>query len=186
MHYIIGYEPISGNVVGSQNILNEHEIELAVSDADWEAWLEVKEHDTTDLHLKQVMNGELVLRVADIEEVREDALAQLSEFVEKARRKYVTKGATQDAIYMRKEAEARRYLALKREPNDLSDFPLIAEEIGLLASTAKEVAELWLAKATESTAALAQIEKLRLSTKREIEAAENIDAIQKAMADLCV
>jgi len=70
-----------------------------------------------------------------------EVVARVNEAVTTARRLYLPELPGQEMIYMAKETEALRYLSLP-EP-DLSEYPLLAAEVGLTAPSAHELAQIW-------------------------------------------
>jgi hypothetical protein len=63
------------------------------------------------------------------------------------RRQFYTSIAGQDALYLEKRAEALAYVRQTDqagEPGTLDDFPLLANEIGVTAPTAWQLAQIWL------------------------------------------
>ena len=91
------------------------------------------------------------------------AIAEINAAADSARRRFITAIAGQEMIYLRKEDEARRYLALDPEPTDLAGFPMIEAEVGITAPTAYQIAQIWLFMSNQWILAAAQIEAARLS-----------------------
>lgn len=105
----------------------------------------------------------------DLAEARAAAIARINSAADSLRRLHVTAITGQDMIYLRKEAEARAWLA---DPApDLAAYPLIAAEVGVTAPTAHELAQLWLNMAALWVAIAAPLETARLS---------GIDAVERA------
>lgn len=98
-----------------------------------------------------------------LEEQRATALLAIRDAIGAVRRLFITDLPGQEMVYMAKEIEARAYAALPSPPPDLTDFPLLAAEVGITAPTASELAALWLGMAAAWRAVAAQIEPLRLT-----------------------
>lgn len=179
MHFIVGYDPNTGDIVGLQGgTIAEEVLEAAGS---YPAFLAISSDDTPSIMGMMVRDGCIVRREPSLEEVRSDALRTLVEEVEMLRRQHVTRALIQDGIYLRKAEEGRRFLSLNATPNDLSAFPMIHAEVGVTTGSATELAELWVRKAVETDAALAQIERQRLITKWRIEQADDKEGIESAL-----
>lgn len=87
----------------------------------------------------------------------------------------------QDMLYLRKEMEADSYLALSEEPADLTDFPLMAAEVGVTAPSALELAGLWSDMSVAWRAAAGPLENARMTAKNAIDEAETAQAITAAL-----
>lgn len=105
---------------------------------------------------------------------------------EAARQKYVTPGAGQAAVYLRKEAEARRFLALDPEVQAAQQsgpsWPYLSAELHVSAETLSGVAAVIVALADGWDQAAAAIEALRLPAKAAI-AAASVEAEAQAAAE---
>lgn len=108
---------------------------------------------------------------------------------EAARQKYVTPGAGQAAVYLRKEAEARRFLALDAEVQQAQEpgpsWPYLSAELHVTADTLEGVAFTIVALAGAWDQAAAAIEALRLSAKAAISAASD-EAEARAAAQVAL
>lgn len=113
---------------------------------------------------------------------RAAATARINARIGEVRRAYITAIPGQEMLYQAKEAEARAYLAHDPAPPDLSDYPLLAAEVGITAETAIDLANLWLAMAAQWRAVAAQLETLRLGTIKTIGDATTLAAIASAEA----
>lgn len=96
------------------------------------------------------------------------------------RLKYITPGAGQAMTYSQKADEARR--CIDAIDPDAADYPLLAAEIGITASTLVGVAQVIAAANAEWVQIGAAIEAARLSTKMAIAAAETEEAARAAAA----
>lgn len=108
-------------------------------------------------------------------------VGRINGMADHVRRRFVTAIIGQEMIYIEKEAEARRYLALDPEPVDLSEFPFIAAEVGVTAATAQQVAQLYLNLGAQWRIVGSQLENVRLSGVTAVEAATSIAAIDAAV-----
>ncbi|WP_313348173.1 hypothetical protein [Paracoccus sp. (in: a-proteobacteria)] len=112
---------------------------------------------------------------------REAAIAQVNAVAGKVRRLYVTDIPGQEALYLLKENEARSWLSAN-DPS-LSDYPLIAAEVGITAATADQVAQIYLNLATIYLHAAAALEQIRLGAIAEIERAQIVEDTEVAVAN---
>jgi hypothetical protein len=87
----------------------------------------------------------------------------------------------QEMLYLKKEEEARRYL-LDLYP-DLNNYPLISGEIGITGATASDVANTWMYMSNQWSIIAATLEKVRLGTVAQLEAATSVTAINTALAN---
>lgn len=118
--------------------------------------------------------GELSRARAASKEVLNAALNQ-------ARAKLVTDLIGQEMIYLAKEKEATKYLALSSEPETLVDFPFIAAEVGVTGSTALEVAMIYGGLADIWVAYGAALEGLRKRFDNSVEVATSHAEIQTCL-----
>jgi hypothetical protein len=88
---------------------------------------------------------------------------------EACRLRYLTRGAGQAMVYQQKAAEADALLAAGGEA-DPADYPILAASVGVEADTLQAVAELVIATRSQWTQIAAQIEAVRLSAKRDLDA----------------
>ncbi len=96
------------------------------------------------------------------------------------RRRYVTMIAGQEMLYLRKEAEARAYLA---DPNP-ADYPLIMAEVGITAPEAWHVAQVYLGLSAVWISLAAPLETARLGAIAQIEVAEDAETILLSINDV--
>lgn len=118
---------------------------------------------------------------AELEEARRAGIRAVNAATDAVRRRYVTAITGQDMLYLRKEAEARDYIAAV-DP-DLVDYPLIAAEVGITAPTAWQVAQVYLGLSAVWISLAAPLETARLGGIALIEAAADVAAIESAVAD---
>ena len=104
------------------------------------------------------------------------AAADIDTQAEQQRQRYLTPGAGQALVYERKRAEAER-MAGDAEPQP-TDYPLLAAEVGITASTLAGVGAAVRAMASDWIAAAAAIEAVRLRAKLQIAAASTPSAIR--------
>lgn len=108
-------------------------------------------------------------------------VAQVNARVDAVRRRSRTVIAGQDALYERKAAEARAYVAATSqgsEPVSLEDYPLIAAEVGITAPEAWQVAQIWLHRSAAVAALDAATEAPRQAALAAIAEATSIAEIE--------
>ncbi|MDB6454846.1 hypothetical protein [Falsirhodobacter sp. 20TX0035] len=142
--------------------------------------IEVETDNTPDPQLWKVEGGQLMHRGAEVlPRLRAEAVAAVNERAGLRRSSILTLVAGQDVVYREKEAEAAAWVAAS--PPDLSDFPLIAAEIGITGEDGHQVAQVILNRARLDREALAVIETVRLTAIAAIGAAEDEAAIAAAV-----
>lgn len=112
-------------------------------------------------------------RHARLEAQRLQYVAQLNAGIARIRQRYITALPGQDMIYQAKEEEARGYLQLEQEPEALDDFPFIAAEVGTLAETPYQVAQIWLNMAAHWRQVAAELESLRMGVGQSLSLAQS-------------
>lgn len=117
----------------------------------------------------------LCIEGASLKYFQDRALASIDDQAVSERSQYVTNIDGQQAIYAKKEAEARSILA-----GESGSFPYITAEAGQDAAAQVALAQTIVAKADECDAALAQIEAVRLSAKTNVMAATTIPEVLAA------
>lgn len=130
----------------------------------------------------RVVDGALV--EDNIEPRRNDARLSVEEVLGRARRSFITDLPGQGMIYLDKEQEAKRYLALDPEPSDLTDFPWIYSEIGITGQTAYQVAYVFSYKASLWRHVGPILEALRLEVGGRIDAAQGQADLDAALTYL--
>lgn len=123
-------------------------------------------------------------RAADLATAKAGAIARVNGWTATARAQYITAIPGQDMVYLAKEAEALRWLAIDPAPVDLTGFPLIAAELGITAETPDQLAQLWVHLGELWRGLAAQIEMARLGTTKAINEAGDDDGIAAALAGL--
>ena len=111
---------------------------------------------------------------------RLQAIGKINTLIGVKRTEYATDIPFQDEIYAEKKIEAVSYLSQTPEPTSLTNYPWIADAVGIDGSTPLEVAQLWaglqsewilLARATEKLRRQAIVSVEESSTSNEIKAA---------------
>lgn len=143
------------------------------------AHIEVPDDFDPDLTGVQVIDG-VPVRV-DLAGKRVSAIGTVNTRIGSIRAGFVTIAPAQEMIYQGKEAEAIRYLALDPEPDDLSDFPFISAEAGVLAPTAHQVAMIWINMSHIWRQVAATLEAIRIGTANRIESAASCEDIADAL-----
>jgi hypothetical protein len=138
--------------------------------------------DDPDLPLEdiRVVAGEVVL--VSLEGQRASAIAAVNAAAAVVRGRLVTDLPGQEMLYLRKEAEARAWLADPDPEPDLALYPFLAAEVGATAPSADQVAQVYLNMAALWTAIGAALEALRLGAIAEIETTEEPGTIVEAVA----
>ncbi|NTT87832.1 hypothetical protein [Tabrizicola fusiformis] len=143
-------------------------------------WIEVPTAELGDLTQWRVQGGELVW--VSITPVRLAAIEAVNRCIGEIRARYITAIPGQEMIYLKKEEEARRYIAQEPEPSSLSDYPMIAAEIGITAPTAWQIAQIWMQMSALLSSTAAGLEGLRLGTIAALDAATTPDSISAILA----
>ncbi len=133
---------------------------------------------TLSVDLSQLITAESKASKA-LEEAKAKALALVTGKISAARAVLMTDLIGQDMIYMAKEQEAKEWQALAHP--DLADFPLLSAEVGITASTADELAALWLTMANQWRQTAASLEAIRLKAKTDINDAASPEAVQSVI-----
>ena len=120
--------------------------------------------------------------VVSLNELKIELRRHVDEAAEHERLKYITAGAGQAMTYAQKAEEARR--CLDAAGPDPEDYPLLAAEIGITASTLVGVAQVVATANAQWLQIGAAIEAARLSTKKAISEAETIEQAQTAASSI--
>nr|RDS95568.1 hypothetical protein DWF04_06045 [Cereibacter sphaeroides f. sp. denitrificans] len=120
---------------------------------------------------------------AELEQARRAGIECINRAADAVRRRYVTAITGQDMLYLRKEAEARNYIAAV-DP-DLDDYPLIAAEVGITAPTAWQVAQVYLGLSAIWISLAAPLETARLGAIATIETAPDLATIEATVSAAC-
>lgn len=126
----------------------------------------------------------------DVEMFRAYAISQVNYLSGRARLSLITSLPGQDMLYIEKQNEAIRLLALETIPEDTSVVaPFLTAEIGLTAPTAFEVAQIYLNMAETFRVVGPQLEQVRIGSLIAIETASTteemmttLDAFRAALA----
>lgn len=194
------YEASSGRIVAALTVLSDEERDANM--ADGQGWIEgyfdpatfyvadgqatayppqPEEWMTFDYALGEWIDDR---GAEDLEALRAVVLDQLNRYVANQRRQFITDLPGQEMIYLRKEDEGRRYLASEVEPVDLSDFPLIAAEVGITAPTAYQLATIWVQLTSMWIGAAAQIEQFRMTVDARIRASVSFVELETIRGEL--
>lgn len=103
---------------------------------------------------------------SDLLAAKDRAMGAVNRSIAQIRTRYVTNMPAQDMIYLRKEQEARSWVS-SASP-DLSDYPMIASEIGITGADADQVAQVWLNMSSIWVTVAASLEQIRLGTSEDI------------------
>lgn len=165
------YDETTGELLYTLNFQRESEYPAATN------WIDVEDPPR---HFEGYRVVEGVLSMIDISPERKAAISEINMSMSTIREQYVTNITGQEMLYQVKEEEARAYLVSDPEPTDLTDYPLIAAEVGITAPTAYEVAQVYLNMAIQWKTLAAQLETLRLGTIKSIEEALDTASISVA------
>jgi hypothetical protein len=116
-------------------------------------------NDLGDIACWRVIDG--ALTKVTIAPIRTTYLAKIAQTISTVRAKYITVIAGQDMIYLRKEQEAISYLNATNPV--LSQYPMIAAEVGITAPTPYEVAQIWLYMSNAWQYVAAGLEAVRMT-----------------------
>ena len=114
-----------------------------------------------------------------IEELKTQAKYTIDRVAERSRLRYITPGSGQSQVYKEKGEEATDFIAAGY-PNDLSSYPFIQAEVNATGKTRQQVADDIIAAKSVTVAVLAAIEQSRLSGKKNVDDAVDIDDINSA------
>lgn len=109
------------------------------------------------------------------------AIADINKAVGEIRLRFITDLPGQQIIYARKESEARTYLALDKQPENLSGFPLLAAEVGLTAPDAYQLAQLWLNMSDQWAYVASVLENARLATGIAVSICQSVEQIEATL-----
>ena len=143
-------------------------------------WVEIPEQELGDLFGWRVIEGELVL--VDITQNKLQAKDLVNKRIGETRIKYITNIPGQDPIYLKKEQEARDYIA-DPDPN-MANYPFLSAEVGITAPEAYQLAQVWLYMANAWNPLAAMLEGLRMSTLNSVDAATTITEIDAAIGTM--
>ena len=169
----IYYKPESGAIL--HTLTAEHYPDLPGN------WIEVPDQPLGDLGDWRVEGGQLMR--CGLGGAKAKAVTSINMAADTIRRRYVTQITGQDMLYMTKRDEAAAYLA---DPDpDLTNYPLLAAEVGITAPTAYHVAQVYLGLSAIWIALVAPLETARLGAIKQIEMAEDAETIEAAVTTAC-
>lgn len=115
--------------------------------------------------------------------IRASAVAEINSLVASVRSRIITELPGQQMVYLRKETEARAWVA---DPTpDLANYPLLAAEVGITAPDADQLAQIWLNQAWLWAEVLAPaLERLRMTANGAVQAARNASEIWAAVGQV--
>jgi len=119
------------------------------------------------------------IKPVDMEAARRDAKWHIDWKAAKQRSLTVSHGYGQEMVYMAKEIEARAML--KDASPKVTQYRLLAAEVGITAPTLRAVGSLIRGKADQQKSLYAGIETERLRTKQAIDQASNALDVDKAL-----
>lgn len=118
-------------------------------------------------------------RHAKLTKKKSEAVDKVNQLASIARKNYVTDIPGQEMLYMAKEFEAIKYIA--SGTTDLSEYPLIAAEVGITAPSAYELAQLWVNLGSVWRSIAAQIENKRMSIISSISSSQTENDIENIL-----
>lgn len=141
-------------------------------------WIEVPAQDLGALDGWGVIDGALVM--TSLLPIKRQAVDAVNSAAGDVRQHFVSDLPGQDMVYLRKEAEARRWLAELRP--DLEGYPFLAAEVGITAETPDQLAQVWLNLAALWQQIAAGIEHHRFAASAAIAAAQTTGEVTAAVA----
>lgn len=118
----------------------------------------------------------------ELSALRRKAELRINVMVGEIRGLYITTTPGQDMIYSAKEAEAIAFVSMLSPPADMNEYPFIAGEVGITASTATGVAQVYLNLSHLWRGLAAQLEQVRLIYISQVDAAPDAASIASAVA----
>lgn len=112
--------------------------------------------------------------------IKSKAIGEVGTEIGAYRLNFITDLPGQEAIYQAKRDEAARYITEGR-PADLTDFPLLRAEEGITAPTASDLADLWIGMDIQWRNIAADLEKIRMTAVKSINAATDRAGVQSAL-----
>jgi hypothetical protein len=119
----------------------------------------------------------------DLAQIKTRATMLVDTDAERERLLLITPGAGQAMVYQEKKEEAARLQELIGNGTDLadidqSDFPFLSSEVGITGQNLTAVADAVVTQSTNWKLVSAAIENVRLQTKSQIEAAEDVGTVR--------
>lgn len=119
-----------------------------------------------------------------VETMRSRALDAVSQAVNDVRKHFVSDLPGQDMVYLRKEAEARAWVASPQP--DIADYPFLTAEVGITAPDPYQLAQVWLNMAASWIGIASVIENARFSANVAITTAKTTEQIAGIVAQFNV
>lgn len=119
----------------------------------------------------------------ELEKFRKECFDKVSEATQKVRVKFISPIAGQEMIYQAKELEARKYVT--ELPDTLEEYPFMAAEVGKLAETPWEVAQIWLFMGEQWRLVASSIEGMRTTANKTVESAQTKAEMEQAVNTFC-
>ena len=110
------------------------------------------------------------------------AVAEINRVVGWARQQFVSSQTGQDTVYEEKAKEGRRYILQVLEPLNLSDFPMLENEVGVTAPTAYELAQIWVNRNDMDRSSLALIEGVKFRHLDQLSSAQSTASVASVLA----
>lgn len=115
----------------------------------------------------------------DLDSMKVWAINAVDIAAERSRQAFLTPGDGQSYVYREKLVEARNIVDGRTDAT-----PLIDAEVGITADNKQDIAKLIIDSGLKAVEQLADIEKIRLSAKKEIRASDNTDDIREIVSNL--
>ena len=129
----------------------------------------------------EILHRSLTSLATELNAAKAQAVEQVNGLTDTVRRRFITPIAGQEMIYLNKEQEALRYLAEATPPEDLTDYPFLASEIGATGATALEVATIFKMRGQAWRDIGTMIERLRVRALTDIAAAADLTTVAVAV-----
>lgn len=126
--------------------------------------------------------GNLQTAASNLARAKQDAFARVAQCESRKRESIVTPILGQELLYLAQAAEARTFLGGAKAKLTESEFPMLFEA-AKSGTPAKEIAETWLSKSTDTSKALARLETTRRQVISAINSAETLEQLESALAD---
>uniref|UniRef100_A4WS53 Uncharacterized protein n=1 Tax=Cereibacter sphaeroides (strain ATCC 17025 / ATH 2.4.3) TaxID=349102 RepID=A4WS53_CERS5 len=115
-----------------------------------------------------------------LEALKAQAVWGINQVVGEVRKRYITPILGQEALYVKKEQQAREWVAA--EAPQIEDYKMIAREVGVTAPTADELAQIWLNMAAITEEAVSRLENIRMTAIYAIRSAAGAADVEAAKA----
>ena len=144
-------------------------------------WVEREQTEPYIPTPEEVAAQEAELAAAWIDRARRLAVERINTRVGEARKRIYTDIPGQDALYLEKRAEAVAYVrqvTYGAEPEDLSDYPLLANETGVTAPDPWHLAQIWLNRSDQFKRVGAATQQARMKASIAISTAPDEKTIE--------